>query len=451
MKNILKYTSLLFLSLMMFSCSESLEEINTDPTNPTAVGLDLQLPEVLSSSAFNEGNNPNRVAGIIMQQLLGQDAQQLAYNSYVLGEDVMNNYWRTGLYAGVLRSADVMVDKAVEDGRPFYEAVGKIIMANELGKATACFGDMPFSQAFDTDNLQPGYDTQEAIYGSVQTLLTEAINTLNAGGGGYFGGDLIYGGDVASWVKVAHAFKARYHMHVSKRTGDYSAAMSEAGMAMASNAENPYFQFEASATANHSFAKFGIERPSTLGIDGRFADMMTGDPRQDSYMYTDGTTWWYFDSATGGSMHWAQSDVAMPLITHTEMAFIMAEATMRNGNDASGALATAVESSFDLIGVEGGAAYAAALPDASEATIMTEAYKAYYGFNFHETWMNWRRTGIPALSPTPDASSGLNPSGAVPVRYLYAESESQTNSANVEAAKAAQGGALLDASLWAFQ
>src|SRR5210317_475459 len=98
MKNILKYTSLLFLSLMMFSCSESLEEINTDPTNPTAVGLDLQLPEVLSSSAFNEGNNPNRVAGIIMQQLLGQDAQQLAYNSYVLGEDVMNNYWRTGLY-----------------------------------------------------------------------------------------------------------------------------------------------------------------------------------------------------------------------------------------------------------------------------------------------------------------------------------------------------------------
>ena len=83
------------------------------------------------------------------------------------------------------------------------------------------------------------------------------------------------------------------------------------------------------------------------------------------------------------------------------------------------------------------------------AIVITEAYKSYYGFNFHESWTNFRRTGIPALTPSAGGASGLNPSGAIPRRYLYAESESQTNSTNVEAARSSQGGGLLDVHTWA--
>ena len=454
MKKIMKFKFLIFTSFLVFACSDSLEFINIDPNNPTDVPLNFLLPEAQSSAAFNEGNGANRAAGILLQQFFGVDAQQLAYNSYLFTEDLLNNYWRTGLYAGPLRSCQVIIDKAAEDDRPYYAGVAKIIMAKEFGIATSFLGDIPFSESLQgTDILQPAYDSQELVYNGVQDLLSQAISELGSltGDGGYFGGDIIFDGDAAAWIKVAHAFKARFYLHTSKRTGNFSQAVAESQMAMSSNSENPIFQFETSQTANAALAKFGIERPSTLGIHENFAAMMEGDPRMDVYMYTDGTTWWYFDADVGGNMFWAQSALAQPLITYVEMKFIQAEAIAAGGGDATAALANAVGASFDILGMGGADDYIATLPDASHETVVTEAYKAYYGYNFHETWANWRRTGFPALTPAANASGGLNPSGAIPQRFLYVESETQTNSANVAAARAAQGGALLDVPVWAFE
>jgi len=454
MKNIFLIPMLMGLLLMISSCEKSLEELNIDPDNPSEVNLSLSLPEILTSSAFNEGTNPNRVAGIIMQQFNGLDAQQLAYNSYVLGEDVMNNYWNTGLYAGVLRSCDVIIKKSVVDERPIYGAIAQVIMANELGKATSFFGDIPFSEAFQgTDFLKPSYDSQESVYASVQTLLDQAITTLEgiADGGGYFGGDLVYGGDAAAWAKAAHAFKARYYMHTSKRnSGDYANALREVDMAFTSNAEAPTFQFESAETSNWSLAKFGIERPSTLGINDNFAAMMDGDPRQAVYMEFADPFYIYFDAADG-DLVWGRSDANVPLISYVEMMFIKAEATAATDGPAPGMLSDALTASFEMLGVEDDGYIAANSGTGDVQQIVEEAYKAYYGFNFHETWTNWRRTGFPALTPNAGGSGGLNPSGAIPVRYLYVEGETQTNRDNVDAARGRQGGGLLDADLWAFE
>jgi len=83
--------------------------------------------------------------------------------------------------------------------------------------------------------------------------------------------------------------------------------------------------------------------------------------------------------------------------------------------------------------------------------IVEEAYKAYYGFNFLQTWTNYRRTGFPNLNPSANASPSFSPSGVIPQRWLYVNSETQTNAESVTAATEAQGGALLDNKLWAFQ
>ncbi len=449
MKKFITYISVFAVLVIMSSCGATLEEINTDPNNPVTVDLKLMLPEIQSQSAFNEGTNPNRVAGICMQQFFGLDAQQLGYNSYLLGPSVMNNYWSTGLYAGVLRSCDVMRNSAGE--RPFYGAVAKIIMANELGKATSFFGDIPYTEAFlGTENLTPGYDSQESIYGTVQSLLDEAIATLTAGSGGYNGGDLIYGGDAAAWIAAAHGFKARYYMHTSKRnSGDYAKALAEVQSSFTSNEAAPSFTFQTAETANWSLAKFGIERPATLGIDNRFAAMMDGDPRQDLYMSFDGTQWGFFDGNAGPI--WGRSDASVPLISYVELKFIEAEATAAAGGDASDALKAGIQASFDLVGATDDGYVDAASADASLSNIMTEAYKAYYGFNFHETFANWRRTGLPALSPNADGDNGFNPGGGIPLRYIYAESEDQTNRENVTAAKDSQGGGLLNQPVWAFE
>jgi len=89
--------------------------------------------------------------------------------------------------------------------------------------------------------------------------------------------------------------------------------------------------------------------------------------------------------------------------------------------------------------------------DEQVAKIMEEAYYGYFGHSFIQVWCNYRRTGVPALTPDPDASPGFDPSGIVPQRYLYVESETQTNAVNVQAARDRQGGGLLDNPVWAFE
>jgi hypothetical protein len=437
------------------SCTDGFEEANTDPTSLTDVELNLQLPEILASSAFNAGANQNRIAGLVMQQFFGLDAQQEAYMRYVLPENTVDNYWQLGLYSGVLRSCTVISDKAAETNAPFYGAVADIVLANQLGIATSFFGDMPFSEAFQgVDVLQPRYDSQESIYASVQSLLDGAISTLSGltDSGGYFGGDLIYDGDSDLWIKTARGLKARFLLHTVKRDPSAAqAAMTNASQSYASNAENCSFAFGLAATDNYSLAQFGLQRPGTLGFNSGFADMLADDPRLP--FYTDANLD-FFDAANA-NLVWAKNDAVIPLMSHVEVAFIMAELTALGGGDATAQLETAIRSSMELVGVTDQDAITAyvtsATANVTASTVVEEAYKGYYGFNFHETWSNWRRTGSPALTVRPDGSSDFMSSLVIPQRLFYGDSESTTNSANVEAAQAAQGGGLLDVPVWAFQ
>lgn len=440
------------------------DDTNTDPSRPTDADLRLILPQAIAQTAYNQSSNNARITGIIMQQFLGFDAQQVAYTDYVIGEDVFNNYWRFGLYAGSQRSCQAMVDKAQEQDAPYYEGIAKVLMAVNYANATSFFGDIPLSQALQgADNLKPSYDSQESVYNSVQTMLDEGIALLSGPAGAVTPSavdDLIYGGDGAAWVAAAQAFKARYYVHTSERNPDNwnKALQTIDNAAFQDAASAPIFTWGSSQNDNNPLAKFGTERPSTLIIDARFADRMTAnaDPRQDSYMTFNGDDWEYFGAS---NLIWAVNASAIPMISYTELMFIKAEGLHRTGaskDDVQAALTAAIQSSMDLVGVDG-TDYIAARADLSslegEAVlerIMEEAYVAYYGIAFEQTWTNFRRTGYPSLTPSATGANGLNPSGGIPVRFLYPVSESQTNSASLDAAKAAQGGALLDAPLWAF-
>ena len=173
-------------------------------------------------------------------------------------------------------------------------------------------------------------------------------------------------------------------------------------------------------------------------------------------MFTDGTTWFYHE--TGTSLPYAKSDASIPLISYAEVKFLEAEALARTGADASTALADAIEATMVQAGATDYADYVTAHSDLSGLSeedaieqILTEAYKGYYGYNFFETWSNYRRTGYPAITPNPNGASGLNPSGGVPKRFIYPVSEQQTNVDNWQAARDAQNGALLDVAVWAFE
>jgi hypothetical protein len=445
---------IIFTAFFLFttSCEKSLEELNIDPTTLSSVDLRLMLPEIITQSLYNEGNGGSRAIGILMQQFFGLDAQQIDYNNYIMGEDLLNNYWRTGLYVGALRSCDVMIKQATEEEATFYAGVGRILMANQYGIATSWFGDIPFSEALKgTESIQPAYDRQQDVYTGVIALLDQAIGDLSSGTG-YGGGDLIYGGDAALWIKTARALKARFLLHQAKRSsGNFQTALTEIQNSYSSEAEQSLFQFGTAETQNYSLAKFAIERPSTLGFHPQFAAMLDGDPRGPLY-YTESDGVFFYDDT---SLPWARNDALVPLISYAEVKFMEAEALLETGGDPTAALRAAIIANMNHVGVASadGVAYADEVVGGTinKETIIVEAYKAYYGYAFSTTWANYRRTGFPAITPSEFGVNGFNPSGVVPRRFLYVESETQTNSSNVAAARAAQGGALLDVDVWAFE
>jgi hypothetical protein len=61
-------------------------------------------------------------------------------------------------------------------------------------------------------------------------------------------------------------------------------------------------------------------------------------------------------------------------------------------------------------------------------------------------WSEWRRTGVPALVPTPKAT---NSSKQIPRRFVYGSNEPNLNKTNYQAAVSRlTGGDTQDAKIW---
>ncbi|MES2883029.1 MAG: SusD/RagB family nutrient-binding outer membrane lipoprotein [Bacteroidota bacterium] len=77
--------------------------------------------------------------------------------------------------------------------------------------------------------------------------------------------------------------------------------------------------------------------------------------------------------------------------------------------------------------------------------IQLQQYLSFYPDGL-QAWSNWRRTGVPALTPTPNA---INSSKQIPRRFTYGPNEYTLNSAGVQEAIARlAGGDTPDARVW---
>jgi hypothetical protein len=77
--------------------------------------------------------------------------------------------------------------------------------------------------------------------------------------------------------------------------------------------------------------------------------------------------------------------------------------------------------------------------------IQLQQYISFYPDGL-QAWSNWRRTGVPALTPTPNA---INASKKIPRRYTYGPNEYNLNTASVsEAVSRLSGGDTPDSRVW---
>ncbi|EZH72633.1 starch-binding protein [Aquimarina atlantica] len=441
---------------MLLSCEYGTTD--EDPTRPVEeiVPIKAIMPVMQAQSHRNITAGLGRLAGIVTQQWNGIDAQQEGYTRYVIDENDISNFWDGGIYTGSMRDCATIIEKTTDTKGVNSRGVAKIYLAANIGMVTNCWGDAPFSEAFQgEENLFPKYDSQESIYADIIRILDEAIVDLTATDELSIQGSLV-ALDNDGWIKVANALKARYLIQLTKRDPQASTkALAAITSAMSSNGEQAQFPFGTTQNEGNPLASFGILRPKTMGIDPHFDTLMTGDPRYNLYINSSGAVP-LFDG--NEDLFWAQYSSPGLLITYAEQKFIEAEALERTGGDGTAALVAAVTANMEFIGVPAAdiATYTGALAlggtlDADIETIIVEKYKALYGNTPIEVWNDYRRTGYPTLTPNANGANGLNPSGVVPRRWLYPISERVSNPDSFQAAISAQGGHLMDVDIWAFK
>ncbi|HXH19074.1 MAG TPA: SusD/RagB family nutrient-binding outer membrane lipoprotein [Chitinophagales bacterium] len=411
------------LLLLAGSCTKYLEcdDCVTDPNNPsiTTAAMLLTIGQVATFSTF-EGKM-TRLPQIFTQHLAGTDFQYYEFANFNITDSDFENEWNQ-IYADCQINMKLLIDEFGAEN-PWYRGMAKIIQAMNLGITTDNWGDIPWREALQgTENLNPHYDSQEFIYSTIQSLLSEAIEDLSepAEANKLFPGldDLIYGGDPEAWIRIAWVLKARYANHLSKLNPANSASDAinylnqayAAGFASPANDMNAVHG-EAGNELNQWYA-FEQNRANYLKMGKPLVDLMLAknDPRLSYYAALDdnggysGTEAGDNDVSTSSvGPYFASPTSSFPLVTYVEAKFIEAEAKLRlgEGGDAASAHNEAIKAHVrQVTGADDPVFYAA---EASETgatitldKIMTHKYIAMFLQN--EVWVDWRRTGIPSLS-----------------------------------------------------
>lgn len=448
------------------------QEINSPPDEITEVTLAELLPTALTQMAYNQSALEARATGIFSQVLKeAQDISIRPFSSYNLAPATFDDYWSKGYYSGSILQARTILEKAQKENAGPYEAVAKIILAHEFGALTSEFGDIPFSQAAKGNEfLYPQYDTQENVYAGIQTLLDEAIILIELGEGAGPGiDDMLYAGNMGLWKKFAYALKARFLLHTSNKSPDRFMEILEIlqTRTFTSMEEQPKFDWSNTYIIglDNPFYTFVEERPWTIQVHENFVDRLiaNNDPRLEKIAVEEEPGRWLpYTYSDPFKLPFFRPMASIPVLSMVEIKFMEAETLLRTGSPfepITAAIQDAIHISFTQLGLNPSdhADFIASHSNINGLTdeeilqlIMEEAYVAYYGYAFGQIWCNFRRLGLPELSPEGYVTE-YDPSGSIPVRFLYPETERVYNDENTQAAIDRQNGALLDTPVWAFE
>jgi len=459
-----------YLLLLMFSSITGCDfgDINVDPTRNSDAGMNEMLPVAIVQTARNIGSIGGRVTGTVIQHWTGTIAQPQSYSSYLIDEQTLSSFWETGLYAGAMKDCYLIIEKAREQGQPYYEGIAKVLMAHNLAIATSYWGDVPYREALqETASLKSVYDPQELVYESIQELLEDAIFLFETDPvvGRPSSDDLIFRGDPDGWRATAYALRARYTMHLTRRNPEAAnQALSLIDSAFTSMEQQPAFYFGTIDNESNPIALFGKERPNQMEVGKFLVDLMINknDPRRFRYWLLENGAYLYYKNLNT-DLVWAQKSSPLSLISYTELLFLKAEALLLAGQDGPAAqtYTLALLQNMTELGVtaseynpylasNAGFGGLSTFEERLER-VMTQKYIALYGQNPNETWVDYRRTGYPLLEVPENVTSSFNPSLVIPRRYLYPIGERTTNAENYEAAIQRQGGHLMDVDMWAFK
>lgn len=203
------------ITLMLSSC-EGWLDINTDPNNPSEIKLTKVLPGINQDIGDVLGNKYMGL-GYITSVYVHQLTSRESIDEYGINGTDLDANW-SDLYVGPVKELESMIAQAEETDNKIYAGIGKIYKAFVYSQMVDLWGDVPYSESAIPGNYNPKFDKDQEIYTQLFALLDEAIvdltdteaeNDLKPGAD-----DIIFKGNVTSWLKTANSLKLKLYVQV---------------------------------------------------------------------------------------------------------------------------------------------------------------------------------------------------------------------------------------------
>ncbi len=469
--------------LSSLSCKKKIDDAYLNPNSPVVVPIESILPGVIGGfTAFFSSNGTGygvQADGILLGRYIqywgsttsGELYGQMGFPGGT-SSDNTGGLWAT-VYYGQGGNVNRIIEWGTEQQKWDYVGVGYAIRAWGWLELTNVYGDAILKEAFNTNLAQFHYDTQPEFYDSCRTICHRALSYLNRTDGAVsqanlaLGDAYFYNGDVSKWKKFVYGILARSYINLSSKSdflskGYADSAIKYANLSLATNADNALVRVAGGNTSavNNYFGPFR-GNIGTIRQGAYIADLMSGanaqaftgvpDPRR-YYLLREnlngtfkGFTVWNgstglsandyprnfwgtaLPTSTAGpspdsSRYLYQNTSPWPMMTASEIQFIIAEAAYRKGDKplALAAYANGISLHFDMITTTypqnvpavfaitpaNKAAYLAntAVVPATPAgltlsQIMLQKYIALYGWGVQQTWTDMRKYHYVDLDP----------------------------------------------------
>ncbi|MBR2237601.1 MAG: SusD/RagB family nutrient-binding outer membrane lipoprotein [Prevotella sp.] len=424
--------STIVLGLGTTACDSYLD-INQDPNSPAESNMttSIMLPAAEMNLAGSYGDFMRITGGYYAQhyaQTFGT-SNYLDYSQFKMSATRSSGTY-TQLNSRVLKNLETIRSLAKEK-----EEWGSYLAATTLRAFTYqalvdCYGEVPYSEAFNVSNTSPKYDDGADIYAGILAELNEALEKAQAAD--QVATNFLFPGETAgSWIQFANALKLKIMMREIDVKSDVAAELgkliaednfpkedvayadcwgSEAG------SMSPFYAEEFSS----AWGSTQINVVANIAIIGTMlqkdanGDVTYEDPRLPAFFEKNGSGE-YTGSISGSnfstsdsykSTYWcrpvASHDMPVYLITRSEIEFFIAEyyARQNNAAQAQAHYEAAIEASCETAGVGGADVVIAKFPyeQASyKKCIGISKWIALAGTNNYEAWCEARRLDYPAF------------------------------------------------------
>lgn len=471
MKRILIYTSLL---LLAGSCTKDISRFN-DETKKAAAVPSATLFSNAVRNVVDGITSPN--VNVNVFRFTVQHWAMSTYQDevqYDFSTRAIPQAWWTRMYRDVLNDLQESARLINADGLMEAKTKTNQLAMNEIMTVYTyeilvnTFGNIPYTDALNSEVLFPEYDDAKTVYTDLLARLAAAIAKLDATAPGFSENqDLLGKGSVNTWIRFANYLQVRMGMTIADADASKAKSLFEGAEARAlkSAAENVLFTYQAASPNTNPVWVDIIEskRQDYVAANTLHDKLQTmADPRLSLYyrpnndgVYVGGIVGAgnTFSAVSKPSAKVSAPDFPAVLAEYSEMEFYRAEAKERGFTVAGTAeehYKNAITASILFWGgtVADAASYLAR-PDVAYTTaagtwrqkIGTQKWIALYNRPY-EGWLELRRLDFPAIPAPVGAKSGF------PNRLTYPGNEQQLNGTNYTAASAAIGGDKVETKLF---